>query len=67
MKRRDFAFHLPRERIARFPADRREESRLMVVDRSNGKIHHSRFSRLEAWLDPSDFMVINNTLSLIHI
>ncbi|MBN1196317.1 MAG: tRNA preQ1(34) S-adenosylmethionine ribosyltransferase-isomerase QueA [Candidatus Aminicenantes bacterium] len=61
MKRRDFAFHLPRERIARFPADHREESRLMVVDRSNGKIHHSRFSRLEAWLDPSDFMVINNT------
>jgi len=61
MKRRDFVFHLPRERIARFPADRREESRLMVVDRENGSIHHSRFSRLEEWLHPLDFLVINNT------
>jgi len=61
MKRSDFFFDLPRDRIARFPAERREDSRLMVVDRATGVVRHSSFSRLEEWLDPEDFLVINNT------
>ena len=61
MKLRDFSFYLPNEQIARFPANRREDSRLMVVDRESGQIRHSRFSRLEEWLNPLDFLVINNT------
>jgi len=61
MKLEDFSFHLPRERIARFPSEQRADSRLMVVDRDSGGIHHSRFSRLEDWLDTGDFLVVNNT------
>jgi len=61
MKRSDFSFVLPRERIARFPSQARPDSRLMVVDRQSGKVAHSSFSKLEEWLNPTDFLVINNS------
>ena len=44
MRLADFNFDLPLERIARFPADRRDGSKLMVVDRGKGDIGHCHFS-----------------------
>lgn len=61
MKLNDFNFDLPSERIARFPSEKRDESRLMVVDRKTGKISHHVFSDICSLLDKSDFLVMNNT------
>ena len=57
----DFNFELPEERIARFPADKRSGSKLMVVNRATGEISHHIFSDLPVFLDKEDFMVMNNT------
>lgn len=61
MKLSDFDFHLPQERIARFPAARRDDSRLLVLNRNNGKIVHASFRQLSDLLGPDDFLVMNNS------
>ncbi len=61
MKLSDFDFALPRERIARFPAERRDESLLMVVERGSGRIDHLRFGDIVDRLGSDCFLVINNT------
>ena len=61
MKLSDFDFELPRERIARFPAERRDESLLMVVERSSGRIEHLRFGDIVGRIDSGSFLVVNNT------
>ena len=43
MKLSQFEFELPEKLIAEFPADQRDESRLMVVHRDTGKIEHKTF------------------------
>lgn len=57
----DFNFDLPTERIARFPVDRRDESKLMVVNREKGEISHFQFSALPELLNADDFLVMNNS------
>ncbi|TFG75840.1 MAG: tRNA preQ1(34) S-adenosylmethionine ribosyltransferase-isomerase QueA, partial [Chrysiogenales bacterium] len=61
MKLTDFDFVLPAERIARFPTDRRDESRLLVLDRKSGKITHATFKQLPDVLAADDFLVMNNS------
>ncbi len=61
MKLADFNFDLPREMIARFPADRRDASKLMVVNRQNGEIGHFHFCDFPGLLNPGDFLVMNNS------
>ena len=61
MKLADFDFVLPAERIARFPTDRRDESRLLVLDRKIGKITHATFKQLPELLAADDFLVMNNS------
>ena len=61
MKLSDFNFNLPEDRIARFPAQKRDESRLMVVDRTDGTISHHLFRDLPDFIGPSDFLVVNNS------
>ena len=61
MKLAEFDFDLPQQRIARFPADRRDESRLLVLDRKTGSIVHSRFRQLPELLSADDFLVMNNS------
>ena len=61
MKLSDFDFVLPAERIARFPVDRRDESKLLVLDRRDGKIVHSSFKQLPDMLSADDFLVMNNS------
>ncbi len=57
----DFDFELPRELIARHPAPRRRDSRLLRLDGASGGITHARFSGLPAQLRPGDLLVLNNT------
>ncbi len=46
MKTSDLFFNLPPELIAQEPKIKREEARLMVIDRTSGKIHHQHFQTL---------------------
>lgn len=61
MKLSQYKYNLPEELIAKFPADNRDESRLMVVDRKTGKIEHKVFKEIMDYFDDQDVMVFNNT------
>ena len=57
----DYDFHLPPELIAQTPLERRDASRLMVLDRATGTIAHRRFTELPGLLDPKDLLVVNRS------
>ena len=57
----DYDFDLPAELIAQTPLERRDASRLMVVDRAAGTISHRRFTELPGILDPKDLLVVNRS------
>jgi S-adenosylmethionine:tRNA ribosyltransferase-isomerase len=57
----DYDFALPADRIAQVPLERRDESRLMVVDRASGTIAHQRFRDLPELIRPEDVLVLNTT------
>lgn len=57
----NFKFDLPEELIAQYPVEERDESRLMVVDRSTGKIEHKVFKDLINYFDEGDSLIFNNT------
>ena len=61
MKTSDFFFDLPPEQIAQHPIERRDESKLLVMDRSSGDIRHTHFNQLPAYLEPGDVLVLNDT------
>lgn len=56
-----YDYHLPPGHIAQRPADRREESRLFVLNRTTGAREHRHFSDLVDLLKPGDLLVINDT------
>ena len=57
----DFDYRLPDELIARKPLPRREDSRLLVVDRGLGRVDSRRIEELPSLLDPGDCLVVNDT------
>lgn len=57
----DFDYNLPSDRIAQSPAEPRDSSRLMVVDRTHKKIEHKIFSDIVDYLKPGDLLVWNNS------
>jgi S-adenosylmethionine:tRNA ribosyltransferase-isomerase len=61
LKTSDFDYDLPQELIAQSPADRRDSSRLMVLDRISGRIEHKIFSGIKEHIGPDDLIVMNNT------
>jgi len=61
MKLSQFSFDLPEELIAEYPAENRDESRLMVVHRDTGKFEHKMFKDIIDYIDEEDVMVMNNT------
>lgn len=61
MKLSEFKFDLPPGLIALYPAENRDESRLMVVHRDSGKIEHKIFKDLIDYFDDADIMVVNDT------
>ncbi len=61
LKLSDFTYHLDSERIAQSPSVPRDSSRLLVLDRKTGEIHHHHFSDLPELLTPNDILVRNNT------
>ncbi len=61
MKVSDFNYDLPEELIAQHPYDKRDEARLMVLDRKTQTIEHKVFKDIIDYLEPGDCLVINNT------
>ena len=61
MKLADFDYTLPEELIAQEPAEARDQSRLLVVDRRDGSIRHNIFHSLPRYLQPGDVLVVNNS------
>ncbi|GGX06257.1 tRNA preQ1(34) S-adenosylmethionine ribosyltransferase-isomerase QueA [Aquimarina muelleri] len=61
MKLSHFNFNLPQELLAEYPAENRDESRLMVLNRKEQTIEHKQFKDLIDYFSPNDVMVVNNT------
>ena len=61
MKLADFDFNVPEALVAQRPLEKRDSSRMMVLDRSSGKVEHRKFLDLPEYLNPKDFLVFNST------
>ncbi len=57
----EFDYELPGELVAQYPAEKRENSRLMVIHRENGIIEHKHFFDILDYLSPGDCLVMNNS------
>ena len=56
-----FDFELPKELLAQYPSDHRDESKLMILHRDTGKIEHKVFKDIMEYFDDGDVMIFNNT------
>ena len=61
MKLSHFGFHLPEELLAEYPAENRDESRLMVLDRKKQTIEHKMFKDIIDYFKEDDVLILNNT------
>ena len=61
MKTKDFDYYLPEELIAQTPLEKRDESRLMCLDKETGAISHQHFYELPEFLKPGDCLILNNS------
>lgn len=61
MKLSQFKFKLPEELIAQYPANYRDESRLMVLNKKTGDIEHKMFKEVLEYFDENDLFVFNDT------
>ena len=57
----DYYFDLPKELIAQDPLEKRDECRLLLVDKNTGETRHKIFSDIIDYLEPGDCLVLNNT------
>ncbi len=57
----DFDYDLPPELIAQTPLVERDASRMLVVERSTGRLSHESIRSLPNWLKPGDLLAVNNT------
>lgn len=61
MKVKDFYFDLPKELIAQHPLEKRDESKLMVLNKKDGEVEHKVFKDIIDYLNPGDCIVLNDT------
>ncbi len=61
MKLEEFDYYLPEELIAQVPIEKRDESKLMVLDRRKKTIDNKVFKNIIDYLEPGDCLVRNNT------
>jgi len=61
MKLSNFNYELPKDLLAEYPSDQRDESKSMVLDRKNQKIEHKTFKDLIDYFNDGDVFVLNNT------
>ncbi|QQT91139.1 tRNA preQ1(34) S-adenosylmethionine ribosyltransferase-isomerase QueA [Peptoniphilus harei] len=61
MKTKDFYYDLPKELIAQYPEEKRDHSRLLVLDKESGKMEHKHFYDIIDYLNEGDLLVLNDT------
>ena len=61
MRTDDFDYYLPEELIAQTPLDKRDSSKLLVLDKQTGDITHESFDNIINYLNPGDVLVLNDT------
>ena len=61
MRTDDFDFFLPEELIAQTPLDKRDDSRLLVLNKNDGSIEHKHFTDIIDYLHEGDVLVLNDT------
>ncbi|MBQ8345171.1 MAG: tRNA preQ1(34) S-adenosylmethionine ribosyltransferase-isomerase QueA [Clostridia bacterium] len=61
LKTADFFYDLPEERIAQHPSEKRDHSRLMVLNREHHTVEHRHFFDIEAYLNEGDVLVVNDS------
>ena len=61
MRTADYDYQLPDELIALYPIERRDESRMMLVERHSQRISHLDFRDFGALVRPEELVVLNNT------
>jgi S-adenosylmethionine:tRNA ribosyltransferase-isomerase len=61
MRASEFDYDLPEDLIAQAPAERRDQSRMLVLNRATGKIEHSQFSELPNYVNSGDVMIFNDS------
>ncbi len=61
MRKDSFIYELPQDRIALYPAEPRDECKLIVIHRETGKIEHRIFKEIYQYLYPEDCIVLNNS------
>ena len=57
----DFDYELPQELIAQYPQQKRDEARLLTIDRATGQINHRKFFDILDYLNPGDCLVMNDS------
>ena len=58
---KEYDYELPKELIAQTPSEKRENCRMMVLDKSNQTIEHKHFYDITDYFDENDVIVLNNT------
>ena len=61
VKLSDFDYELPQELIAQMPADKRQNSKMLVLDKTNNTIEHKHFFDIVDYIDENSILVLNNT------
>ena len=61
MKTKDFYYDLPKELIAQHPSEKRDHSRLLVLDKKTGEMEHKHFYNIIDYLKAGDVLVLNDT------
>lgn len=61
MKLTDFEYYLPKELIAQDPIKKRDESRLLIIDKKTGELSHHIFKEIINYFEPGDTLVLNET------
>lgn len=61
MQLEDFDYDLPQELIAQVPLEKRDTSRLMVLDKNTGEVEHKHFTDILDYMEEGDTLVLNDT------
>ena len=61
LRKSDYNYYLPQELIAQVPAEKRDMSRLFVLDRSKDSYEHRHFCDIKDYLKEGDCLVLNNS------
>ncbi len=61
MKLSEFKYNLPKTAIAKFPHEKRDEAKLMVLDRKTQDIEHKKFTDITSYMSKGDVLVVNET------